>query len=724
MKTSRVTIQAGRLFEQSVLTTDVARALRSSLVMAAAWTVCLLTGHGMAAMVVAPTAQNVAMVDVRGDYRSRLVILLALTLVMAMSVFAGTVTGDNALAATLTIGALALLAGFWRHYSGDYGPNFALASALVFFIALSQPGDWRHGMWLMGLTALAGLGGILVQISGWFVRPQHALRHAVAEAWVAASDLITELRAQTDDGQPRLSDQAEKEAALRATVDRTLHALAASSKRSPGFVAHLDNTTQLAARLATRTTAFHTALEALKSRPDFATIAPTVDSVLRAMASLLRSAALTVITHRPEQLVALEVRLRRETDLVRVLDGRLAALGPTDGDVTLVRELLAQVKELLPIVRATLTETVDQGAAHSGFALRLPELGDMSVRALSSWLNPPAQMDWVLLRYTLRVTALMMLAVAAYLTFDIPRGYWIAFTALVVLQPDYGATRLKAGQRILGTLAGSGLGSLLLWVKMPVGWHVFFAAVLAFGFAFYVRRNYGLAVFFVTLMIVLMTEVMTPLHLDFTVARLLCTLAGGALALLAAVMFWPKWERSQSPRIIAAAVRANRKYLAAVTNGLARGEPFAGDAVLMKREAERANSQATASLQRLLGEPPRLQHNVEQVAALTADNQRLTRAITVLAQQLNRRFAVTTPGFASAVTAIGHCMETLAENLEAGRPASLCARPDLSCPADQPAHVQQVYGLLTKVVTEIEAMALAAGAVEPERAQDEGRRED
>ena len=119
-----------------------------------------------------------------------------------------------------------------------------------------------------------------------------------------------------------------------------------------------------------------------------------------------------------------------------------------------------------------------------------------------------------------------------------------------------------------------------------------------------------------------------------------------------------------------------------------------------------------------------MQHNVEQVAALTADNQRLTRAITVLAQQLNRRLSVTTPGFASAVTAIGHCMETLAEDLEAGRPASLCARPDLSCPADQPAHVQQVYGLLAKVVTEIEAMALAARAVEPERAQDEGRRED
>src|SRR6478736_2717317 len=525
MISSRVSSQAGRLFEQSVLTTDVARAFRSSVALGAAWTICLLAGHPLAAIVVAPTAQNVAMLDVRGDYRARLAILLTLTAVMGLSVFAGTLAGSSVLAATLMIGVLALLAGCWRHFSGDYGANFALASALLFFISLSQPGDWRQGLWIMGLTGWAGVGGILIQLSGWFVRPQHALRHAVAEAWVASSDLITAMRTETNDGQPRSQNIAEKEGALRETLDRTFRALGvAVSRRNPGLVTHLDVATHLAARLATRTTAFHTALEVIKARPGFAAVAPTLDSALRSLANAARSAALTIITHRPEQLVALDVRLRRVTDLLQVLDGRLAALSPADAEVTQARQLLALLVELLPEVRKTLAETVDHGAAHSCFALRLPELGEMSVRSLSAWLNPPAHLDSVLVRYTLRVTVLMMIAVAIYKGFDIPRGYWIAFTALVVLQPDYGATRQKAGQRILGTLAGSVLGSLLLWVKMPVGWHVFFGSVLAFGFAFFVRRNYALAVFFVTLMIVLMTEAMMPVHLDFTVARLLSTL--------------------------------------------------------------------------------------------------------------------------------------------------------------------------------------------------------
>jgi len=191
-------------------------------------------------------------------------------------------------------------------------------------------------------------------------------------------------------------------------------------------------------------------------------ISPTLDSVLRALANMARSTALTLITHRPEQILALEVRLRRDVNLIRVLDRHLAALNLADLEVAQCRQLLTQVAELLPVVRPTLAETVDHGFAGSGFAL-------------------------------------LMVSVAAYKWFNIPHGYWIAFTIMAVLQPDYGATRRKAGQRFAGTLAGGALGSLLLWVKMPVALLIFFASVMAFCFAYFFRCRYGLAVFFVTI---------------------------------------------------------------------------------------------------------------------------------------------------------------------------------------------------------------------------------
>jgi uncharacterized membrane protein YccC len=710
MFSPRVSSQANRLFEHFVLRTDVARALRSSVAMAVAWVACLLTGHAAAAVLVATAAQNVAMPDLRGDYRARFAILLPLTVVISISVFTGVLAGHNVLAATLAIGALALFAGCWRHLSGDYGPHFALTSALLFFIALSQPGDWWQAWWLMGWTSLGCLGGILVQLSGWLVRPQHPLRHAVAEAWVATSDLIAAMRAETNDGQLRQQNFSEKEGALRATVDRTLRVLeAAVGGRSHRFVAHLDATTQLAARLATRTTAFYTALDSLKSCSGFAPVAPILDSVLRSLANMARSTALTLIMHRSEQILALELRLRRSTDLIRVLDGRLTALNPAKVEVAQCRRLLAQVAELLPGVRAALAETVDHGSANSWLALRLPELEGMSLRSLGAWINPPAQPDSVLIRYTLRVAVLLMMSVAVYQWFEIPHGYWIAFTVLVVLQPDYGATRRKAGQRLAGTLADSAFGSLLLWVKMPVGVLVFFASVMAFGFAYFFRRRYGLAVFLVTVMIVLMTEAMIPVNLSFSVARLLSTLTGGLLALLAAFLLWPKWEREQFPRIIAAALRTNRKYMETIAAYFIRGEPFTGDAVRIKREAERANSQTAASLQRLFTEPARQRNNFEQAAALATYNQRLTRTVTVLGQHLNKREGVTQPGFARIVAEIGESIESLAVRLEARQPVTTIPRPNVEIPKGASAEESLVYSQLTKIVAEIEAMAIEAG---------------
>jgi hypothetical protein len=91
MFSSRLSSKAARLFEHFRLTTDVARGLRSSLSMALAWVACLLVGQAAAAVLVATAAQNVAMPDLRGDYRARLLILLTLTVVISVSAFAGMV---------------------------------------------------------------------------------------------------------------------------------------------------------------------------------------------------------------------------------------------------------------------------------------------------------------------------------------------------------------------------------------------------------------------------------------------------------------------------------------------------------------------------------------------------------------------------------------------------------------------------------------------------------
>jgi uncharacterized membrane protein YccC len=709
--------------EQALLTTDAVRALRSTL----AFMVPLLWFHRLGrpdiGIFVATAAQNVALTDVRGDYWLRFAVLLTMTLVMAGSAWLGTVTGASLMAATLAMGALALLGGVWRHFSGDYGPRLGIVSALLFLIALALPDAPESGRHLAWLTLLGGFGGLILSMLVWFIRPQHSLRHAVAESWVAVSDLFTALRPLKDDG-GRVTNQKfdECERTLRATLDQTAAVLqGAATKQKSDLLAHLEDVRYFAARLATRVSAFNTALDPLKLRPGYAQLEPTLDSVLRGLANASRSAALTIITHRPEQLTALDIRLRRCRDLLQLLDERLAAFSPADAEVALARDLLAQTRLLLPLLHNAVGDTVDHGAVNSAFPLHLPELGGVSLRSLSAWINPAPEVDSVLIRYSLRMAVVPMLAVAAYKYFEIPRGYWIAFTTIVVLQPDYGSTRARAGQRSLGTVTGSLLASALLWIKLPMFALEILAAVTAFCFAYFLKRRYALAIFFVTLMLVLAMETNEPLHLNFTMGRLSSIVAGGVLALLAALFFWPTWERQQFPSIMAAAIRANRVFLEEVGTRLATGEPFTGKAAQAKRRAERANSLAAASLQRMLGEPASQQEHVERAAALSTCNQRITRALTVLGVQLNRGLKTGGPELTDILQANANAMETLAKTLETESTAPASAsnpeppRPVMET-ANEAAPADLIFNLLARINTELDAMKLAVRSIKAPRA--------
>jgi hypothetical protein len=212
-----------------------------------------------------------------------------------------------------------------------------------------------------------------------------------------------------------------------------------------------------------RLIAFHTILEPLVGRREFARHLPTADSVLKALSDAARSVAITLISHRALNFAAAELRLKRCRHLCLVLDDRLAA-ETGDVDAANARAALEQILRVLPRISKTLGGTIDIGEARSVFPARLPDLSKRSIHSLAAWINPSPHPDPVLVRHALRMAVLTMLAVAVYKGFSINRGYWMAFTIVVVLQPDFGSTRRRAGERMGGSIAGGLLGSALLWV--------------------------------------------------------------------------------------------------------------------------------------------------------------------------------------------------------------------------------------------------------------------
>ncbi|HWD21318.1 MAG TPA: FUSC family protein [Verrucomicrobiae bacterium] len=674
-----------QIVERFELQPDAARSLRAGLAFAIPLLVCHQLHRAAEATFISMAALNLSLPDLRGAYRIRFSILAAMTLLAASSAFLGVCCAGSPVAAVMAMGFIALLGGVWRHLSGDYGPSMAVSSALLFLLGLAQPGGEASGEYLALQVATGGALAAFFHVCYWFVRPQHALRFAVAETWVAASDLAAAMR-------PGGPPVAMPERELRAALDRTFVVLGASqSRKQSKLIAHLEEIRREVVHLTTRMIAFHTSLEPVMARPDFARCVPVVDSVMKALGDAARSVALTLIMHRAENFAASNVRLRRCRDLICTLEAQINSLANTGLEMEQVRATLARLAEELPRIRAALRETADHTVARSGFSASLPDLSARSVQSLGAWLRPSSQPDPVLIRYALRMAVFTMLAVALYKYFEIPRGYWIAFTIMVVLQPDYGSTRQRAGQRIGGTAAAAVIAGALIRIKLPLLMLDGLACLSALIFAYFLKRSYGLAIFFVTINLALITETLAPVKQDFIVVRVLATLLGGGLALLAARIFLPIWEGQKSPVLLAAALRANAAFLRALT--------AAPDPLMAKRAAENANRYLAASVERLLAEPAALQENPERLAALATYNQRITRALTVLAVQLP------VPLDANLTGQIERVLESLAERVAASAAARADLGPELQRIESALVPTTLVNVQLLKIVAEIRAMA-------------------
>lgn len=664
--------------------------------------------------------QNIALVDIRGSYPLRLSLLLVMTTVLAGSTWLGSMTGGQMGPALGAVVLLMLASGLWRHLSAEYGPSLTISSMLLFLIALAHP-DGAALAERNFLAALAGgLWGVLVQVALWPFRAQHPLRRAVADSWLALSDLMAAMAPEANPvAAARHRLIAECSAQLRTALDHATALLAAATAgRDRPTLRRLEELNLAAARLATRFLGFNTSLETVMERPDFAALEASFAPVLTSLTNTTRTIALTVVSRQPSHLAACEVRLRRLGNLLQALQDRVLTQTGGAPDGAQLTFILKQIAALLPATEQALRATIERADEHVAFSLELFDLQTWTLRPLASALNLQWRPDGALVRFIARSTVLQLLGVAAFTHFDLERGYWLPLTALVVLQPDYGATRLRAGQRVLGTLAGSVLASVLLWLPLPPVVLLAAMAVTMAGFAFWLKRNYTIAVFFITLFVVLITEATTKVTIAFTVERLAATAAGGLLALLAAQLFWPVWERQRFPALLARALRANRDFLRELGERIASGGGYDAGAIAAKRAAEVANSVVFASLQRMSGDPKNQQAGLEEAAVLANGNQRLTRALTVVALHLTPGSPLDRAELARFGEAGIETLEALAVCAETGQAGATRLRAlrqaldQLALPAVNPALTtlleQSAHDQFARCATELSAMLLAA----------------
>ncbi|RON07468.1 TIGR01666 family membrane protein [Pseudomonas brassicacearum] len=208
----------------------------------------------------------------------------------------------------------------------------------------------------------------------------------------------------------------------------------------------------------------------------------------------------------------------------------------------------------------------------------------------------------LLFRHALRLPLALTIGYGMVHLIHPSQGYWIILTTLFVCQPNYGATRRKLGQRILGTAIGLTLAwALFDLFPNPLVQSCF---AIAAGVVFFINRTtrYTLATAAITLMILFCFNQVGDGYGLF-LPRLLDTLLGGLIAGLAVLLFLPDWQGRRLNKVLANTLTCNSIYLRQIMQQYAAGKRDDLAYRLARRNAHNADAALSTTLANMLMEP-------------------------------------------------------------------------------------------------------------------------
>jgi uncharacterized membrane protein YccC len=377
------------------------------------------------------------------------------------------------------------------------------------------------------------------------------------------------------------------------------------------------------ALIATHIIAISEELEEINIKETDTALRLKLYAVLKALEQISDRMAVFIATLKPEEELLLSSRISRLEKLNTLLKEYQAAINSNhsvvisrviqliDRSIKLIQnsiERLQQLETEKPVFRSySLIKTV--------FILH-PKHWIRNLKLLFNF-------NTFTTRYAIRTAIAASVALFIDKWFGIDHGYWIPFTVIIVSQPYFGATLQKSVDRVIGTLLGGIAGGILL--RLPEGLYakelmLFISFVLM---VYFIHKRYSVAVFFITLSLVLLFDVEEGLNPALLIIRALSTVSGALLAIIAGFALLPHWDTKWLPINLANSLNANYKYF--ITTFFANKQ--ISNWTRLKRMAESNNSNAFDSFNRYMQEPS-LKHKPYAIYYhIITHNVRITREL-------------------------------------------------------------------------------------------------
>ena len=645
----------------------------------------LAMGYPQIGLGVAAGALDTMFSDQPGPYRQRMRQLLLASLAAGIASLVGFLIGGALLPILLATAACGFFGGLLVVFGTDTA-RVGMTSMILLVITASTPTSFEHAV---GGAALIFAGGLLLttfSLAAWPLQRYWPERLALTNVYAGLAALARQ-QAHDDAEVPALTE-------AMTTLQRTLLGRhRAHGRAMEAFGVLLE--------LAERIRLELTAMAELHANP-------TIHAMFRDDAARVLAAIADALEQgdSPEQADRALQTLRASERAV--LDGGGNADGLAGHIHALAGQLAAAVRNAdwagsRGELRASAAET------------RLPK----SLRSSSAWATLRANLTprSVAFRHAVRMAVCLSAALWISRLLHLPHGYWLPMTAAIVLRPDFAATFNFGLLRVLGTVLGLVLTTVLLHITPDEPWaHLALMAVLCMAFRYLASAHYGIAVAALTgtVVILLSFEGVNP---GLAVSdRVLNTALGCSMALLAYVA-WPTWERGRARAALAVMLDAYAGYLRALAQP---GQTVAHRDTRTAARTARTNAQA--SIDRMRTEPATPPELLALARALFANGNRLARTAMTLEATLDD--IATLPAQDQISRFVRHAadaLQTIAGDLRAQRTAT--ASPDLRArqreligltrDAENPATAELLVRICDRLVDNIDTLAYVMNRSHP-----------
>jgi uncharacterized membrane protein YccC len=568
-------------------------------------------------LVVASGALNVAYSDGSDPYARRAKRMLSSSVLCAVGVLCGALSGHHNIAAVIIATVWAFTAGMFV-VAGTTAADLGVISLVILLIYAAQPLTTDQALTSSALALGGGLLQTALSVALWPVQRYEPERRALAALFLELARAAEQpLNAMSPP--PATTHSARAQEAL-VGLDRERSVVALRYRALLNQAERIRLSLLMLSRLhlrVQRESLTHSSVQVL-------------DNYLKKAAEALRAIGDSLLSGIPaavgkETLGACEAftqRLREEADsmpatfLAAVVKDARFQMDALNGQLRAALDLAAHAT---PIGQ----EAFAKQEAQQPWRLRFGGL--LATLRANLNLNSSA------FRHAVRLAAMVALGDGLERMFSWHRSYWLPMTIVLVLKPEFTTTFSRGLLRIGGTIAGLFLATALFrFLPGSLTIQIALIFVLALLLRWVGPANYGIFAVAISALVVYLIAITGVSPREVIWARGINTAAGGALALLA-YWVWPTWERTQVSERIAQMLDAYGEYFHALAGSYARGETIRErelDRVRMNARLARTNLEA--SIDRLGAEPGTTAEQMNRLNALLASSHRFVHALMAL----------------------------------------------------------------------------------------------